>query len=212
VAPRVFRRRCSHSFQGTPMFIATEISTGMLFTDFGFKTSKFLEYLGTLPWDKAPLKDGASKLLPAVKAQLEHLSETNNPTIDVEGAFAAMVSSSEAPAHPAPASSKTPISHEPQHDAESVFWLLWFLLAHANPKDHLPVSAGSREQVSYDSFCNDMLGHTVCNTLDSRMGFMASMLPVYEWTLHPQFQSLGKMLYWMGKYLQVPRDKWAPTD
>jgi hypothetical protein len=192
------------------MFIATEISTGMLFTDFGFETSKFLEYLGTFPWDTAPLKDAASKLSAAVKAQLKHLSEMNNPTIDVDGAFSAQASSSEAPAHPAPASSNTPISHEPQHDAESVFWLLWFLLARANPKGYPAVEAGSREQVSYDTFCNNMLGHTVGNTQDSRWGL--NTLSFYEWTLHPQFQSLGKMLYWMGKYLQVPRDKWVPTD
>jgi len=135
----------------------------------------------------------------------------NNAKIDVEGAWSAMVSSSEAPAHPAPASSNTPISHEPQHDAESVFWLLWFLLARANPKDHPPVLAGSKEQGAYDSFCTAMLGHTVGNVHDSRAGLMTNKLSFYEWTLHPQFKSLGKMLYWMGKYLQVPRDKWAPT-
>ena len=193
------------------MFIATEITTGMLFTEFGFETSKFLEYLRTLPWDTAPFKDAASKLLVAVDAQLDHLSEMNNPKITVKGALSAMASSSSAPAHPAPASSNTPISHKPQHDAESVFWLLWFLLARANPKDHPPVLAGSPEQVSYDSFCNDMLGHTVGNRRDSRAGLMTNKLSFYEETLHPQFKSLGKMLYWIGEYLQVPRDKWAPT-
>ena len=115
--------------------------------------------------------------------------------------------SSEAPAHPAPASPNTPISHEPQHDAESVFRLLWFLLARANPKDHPPVLAGSHEQVAYDSFCNDRLGHTVGNIRDSRSGLMTNKLTCYESTLHPQFKSLGKMLYWMGKYLHVLRDK-----
>ena len=193
------------------MFMATEITTGRLLTKFGFETSKFFEYLGTLPWQTVPFKDAAPKLLEAVEEQLTHLSDMNNPTIVVKGALSAMASSSEAPAHPAPASSNTPISHEPQHDAESVFWLLWFLLARANPKDHPPVPAGSPEQVSYDSFCNDMLGHTVGNPRDSRAGLWTGDQVFYEWTLHPQFKSLGKMLYWMGNYLQVPRDKWAPT-
>jgi hypothetical protein len=187
------------------MFIATEISTGELFTNFGFETSKFLEYLKTLPWN-ALLKDAADAVkaaADAVEAQLKHLVDMNNPKIDVEGAFSAMDSSSEAPAHTAPASPNTPISHEPQHDAESVFWLLWFLLARANPKDHHPVLAGSPEQVSYDSFCNNMLRHTVGKTLDSRLGLMANMLSFYEWTLHPEFKSLGKMLGNTFKFLEI---------
>ena len=188
------------------MFIATEITTGMLFTKFRFETSEFLEYFRTLPWKEAPIKDAASKLVTGVLAQLEHL-ETNNPRMTFQEAM--MASSSKAPAQPAPASSNTPISHEPQHDAESVFWLLWFLLARANPKDHSP--AGSHEQLAYDDFCNDMLSHTVGNMRDSRYGLMTHTLEFYEWTLHRQFKSLGKMLYWMGNYLQVPRHKWAPT-
>jgi hypothetical protein len=212
VAPRVFRRRCSHSFQGTPMFMATEITTGVLFTDFGFETTKFFTYVKTLPWATALFKDAAKKLSSAVEAQLTHLSNTNKPNVDVGEAWSAMASSLEAPAHPAPASSNTPISHVPQHDAESIFWLLWFLLARANPKGHPPVQDRSKEQVSYDNFCNDMLGHTIGNTADSRSTLLKNELLFYEWTLHPEFKSLGKMLYWMGKYLQVPRDKWAPKD
>ena len=76
-------------------------------------------YLQMLPWKKAPFEDAASELVTRAEAQLEHL-EMNNPKIKVEEfkeAFSAMASSSEAPAHPAPASSNTPIFHEPQHDA-----------------------------------------------------------------------------------------------
>jgi len=190
------------------MFIATEITTGRLFTRFGFEIPEFLNYLETLPWDNLQFEDAATELFTAVgaqlehltKAQLEHLVKTNNPKIDVKRTLSAR-------AHPAPASSNTPISHEPQHDAESVFWLLWFLLARANPKDHQPVAGGSHEQVSYDSFCNTMLGHTVGNPIDGRAGLMKEELSGYEYTLHPQFKSLGKMLYWMGQYLQIPRDK-----
>jgi hypothetical protein len=189
------------------MFMATEITTGNLFTKLGFETPKFLAYLKTLPLNEAPFNADA------VIAQLKHLVEMNNPKIDVEGAFSAMDSSSEAPAHTAPASPNTPISHVPQHDLESVFWLSWYGLTRANPKGHPPVAAGSPEQVSYDSFCNAMLSHTVGNTLDSRQGLMTNQLSFYEKTLHPQFKSLGTMLYWMGNYLQVPRDKWHPcTD
>lgn len=68
------------------MFIATEITTGALFTKFGFKTSDFLEYLRTLPWGTAPFKDAASKWEAVVKAQLTHLANMKNPKIDVEGA------------------------------------------------------------------------------------------------------------------------------
>ena len=120
--------------------------------------------------------DAASKLSAAVKAQLAHLSEMNNPKVDLEGAFSAVAISSKAPEHLAPASPNTPISHEPQHDAEYLFWLLWFLLARANPKDHLPVPDESLEQVSYNRFCNDMLGHTVGNPIDSRTGLMGQQV------------------------------------
>ena len=41
---------------------------------------------------------------------------------------------------------KPPLVHTPRHDAESVFWLLWFLLARANPKSEPPVEKGSAEK------------------------------------------------------------------
>src|SRR5882757_7647183 len=61
-----------------------------------------------------------------------------------------------------------PLIHTPRHDAESVFWLLWFLLARANPESEAPVEEDSAQMKTYDIFCSTMLNYTVGAPIETR--------------------------------------------
>ena len=111
--------------------------------------------------------------------------------------------------HTAPTSEpeqKPTLPHTPRHDDESVFWLLWFLLARANPQSEASVKEGSAEKGDYDTFCTTMLHHTVGGRVETLAGMSIEQ---YRQTLHPRFAQLGDMLYYMGKYFLIDPKTWC---
>ena len=101
-----------------------------------------------------------------------------------------------------------PLVHTPRHDAESVFWLLWFLLARANPKGETRVAENSVEAAHYDAFCSTILNHTVGATGDTRYLLACRSIDQYRQSLHPRFAHLGDMLYYMGHYFLIDPKTW----
>ena len=104
---------------------------------------------------------------------------------------------------------KPPLVHSSRHDAESVFWLLWFLLARANPLSEAPVGKDSVEKKSYDNFCSVMLNHTVGMSIETREVLAGMSIESYRQTLHPRFAHLGDMVYYMGKYFLIDPEIWS---
>jgi len=107
---------------------------------------------------------------------------------------------------------EAPLVHAPRHDAESVFWLLWFLLARANPKGEPPVEKDSAQKKAYDSFCSTMLNHTVGAAYETRVPLATSSIEQYRETLHPRFAHLGDMVYYMGRYFLIDPKTWKDYD
>ena len=105
-----------------------------------------------------------------------------------------------------------PLVHTPRHDAESVFWLLWFLLARANPQRKGPVEKDSAEKKHYDKFCSIMLNHTVGDRVESREILAGMSIEQYRQTLHPCFSHLGDMLYYMGRYFLIDPKTWSDYE
>lgn len=103
---------------------------------------------------------------------------------------------------------KPVLVHTPRHDAESVFWLLWFLLARANPQGEAPVANDSAEQEDYDTFCSIMLNHTI-RSVDIRLPLVQMSIEQYRRTLHPHFAHLGDMMYYMGSYFLIDPKTWS---
>jgi hypothetical protein len=106
-------------------------------------------------------------------------------------------------------SNPTPFVHHPQFDAESIFWLLWFLLARANPTTggEVPFS-----QSYYDGFCSTLFEHTVGESVDRRSGYLNRAGPLCAKTLHPSLSIPGLMLDHMRKCLAVSPVAWKKYD
>ena len=107
---------------------------------------------------------------------------------------------------------KPPLVHSPRHDAESVFWLLWFLLARANPQSQAPGENSSAEKKDYDAFCSVMLNHTVGAPFETREVLAGMSIERYRQTLHPCFAHLGDMVYHMGRYFLIDPETWRDYD
>jgi len=104
---------------------------------------------------------------------------------------------------------KPPLVHLPRHDAESVFWLLWFLLSRANPLGGAAVKEDSAEKKDYDHLCSTMLHHTVGATTDTRETLAGMLVEGYHQSLHPRFAHLGDMVYYMGRYFLIDPKIWS---
>ena len=105
-----------------------------------------------------------------------------------------------------------PLVHTPRHDAESVFWLLWYLLARANPQSGPPVEKDSVQKKDYDNFCSTMLNHTVGARTETRAPLAQMSIQQYRQTLHPCFVHLGDMLFYMGRYFLIDPKTWSDYD
>jgi hypothetical protein len=98
--------------------------------------------------------------------------------------------------------------HVPQHDAESIFWLLWFLLARANPVSPLR-KAKQHEIDAYREYCLAMFTPQPDFTLDkdSRLKLMFMRNRFYD-TLDPSLSHLGKMLSLIWSFVDCPTIIW----
>ena len=67
-----------------------------------------------------------------------------------------------------------------------MFWLLWFLLARANPEGEALVAENSVEAKYYDAFCSTILNHTVGAANDTRHVLACRSIDQYRQTLHPK--------------------------
>ncbi|TFK66217.1 hypothetical protein BDN72DRAFT_157671 [Pluteus cervinus] len=93
-------------------------------------------------------------------------------------------------------------SHQPHHDVESMFWLLWFLLARANPvKAEEPPTAFLD---AYNNFCTSMFTHKV-GSFDSRDELFRVNA---AWTVHPLVSGVTTTLRNMQVLVQFPHTEW----
>jgi hypothetical protein len=179
------------------MFIAMEISSNdVRWSPFPLK--EFNAYFHRM----RPSNDSCShleSLRQKVRGQVDHVLKTWRDDVDT-----ALTSEPEQEPE-----QKPPLVHSPRHDAESVFWLLWFLLARANPLGEAPVEKGSAEKKCYDAFCSTMLNHTVGAEDESREVLAGRSLEKHRRTLHPRFAHLGDMLYYMGRYFLIDPKTWS---
>jgi hypothetical protein len=104
------------------------------------------------------------------------------------------------------------IPHVPQHDAESVFWLLWFLLARANPVS--PVrEANEHEMNAYREYCvaifTQRFDFFYDNDSRSVIYFLRDQL---HSTLDPALSHLETMLNLMRDFLNCSTIVWGRYD
>jgi len=94
------------------------------------------------------------------------------------------------------------VIHEPRHDVESMFWLLCFALARANPKSDAPNPRDPPTE--YSEFCDAMLNHLDPAALRNNRGLYLERTEE-EWkaVLHPDLAKLSGLLHHMGRYLAI---------
>jgi hypothetical protein len=100
------------------------------------------------------------------------------------------------------------IPHVPQHDAESIFWLLWFSLARANPVS--PVREATEDEMgAYTDYCeaifNQQFGSTFDSDSRSKLQFMHHR---FHYTLDPSLSHLETMLNLMWSFLKCSTIVW----
>jgi hypothetical protein len=92
--------------------------------------------------------------------------------------------------------------HEPRHDVESMFWLLCFALARANPKSDAPNPHDPTE--AYSEFCEVMLNRPRTSSLrDDRGRYLEETEEGWKAILHPKLARLSGLLHHMGQYLAI---------
>lgn len=96
-----------------------------------------------------------------------------------------------------------PPLHRPHHDAESVYWLMAFLLARA-----MPLHAGTDEsmvdpQNAYHMFLTSMLGHYIGQSLSPRSAWGHLTDDIWSSTLHPALKHHAPLLDRMAWFLSV---------
>jgi len=94
------------------------------------------------------------------------------------------------------------VVHQPRHDVESMFWLLCFALARANPKSDAPNPRDPTTE--YSEFCDAMLNHLHPASLrDSRGRYLERTEEQWKAILHPNLAKLSGLLHHMGRYLAI---------
>jgi hypothetical protein len=94
------------------------------------------------------------------------------------------------------------VVHEPRHDVESMFWLLCFALARANPKSD--ASKPHNPTAEYSEFCEVMLNRHQAPTLRRNRGrYLEQTEEEWKAILHPKLARLSGLLHHMGRYLAV---------
>ena len=194
--------------QGTPMFIAMEISSKSVgWTPFPFTREGHAYFQRIL--SSNPPCSRLRWLGQKAQEQLHHISEQQLALARASVNFTnSMQDLDDIPCTSGP-EQKPVLVHTPRHDAESVFWLLWFLLARANPRGEAPVAKDSAEKEDYDTFCSIMLNHTVGASVDTRVPLAQMSIEQYRHTLHPHFSHLGDMMYYMGNYFLIDPKTWS---
>jgi hypothetical protein len=94
------------------------------------------------------------------------------------------------------------VVHEPRHDVESMFWLLCFALARANPKS--AATNPCDPTTEYSDFCDSILNHLDGATLRKHRGYyLGCTEEKWKKILHPSLVTLSRMLHHMGRYLAI---------
>ena len=189
------------------MFIAMEISSNVKWTPFPF-SQVCRTYFREMP-SPNPSCSRLVWLGQKVNEQLLHISNHQAASASAIANF--MRDQEDTPLTSEP-KQEPPLVHTRRHDAESVFWLLWFLLARANPQSGPPVEKDSAREKAYDSFCSTMLNHTVGAEFETRAPLAQMSIEKYRKTLHPHLAHLGDMMYYMGNYFLIDPKTWNDYD
>jgi hypothetical protein len=197
---------CS-SDQGTPTFIALEVAGAppIIRAPEMFPTGNYLHALCDTTLDPHI----GDHFLRDFKEQARAYFNTHNtPVTDFENAWAQGLKP------PAGVYKPCAVVHEPRHDVESMFWLLCFALARANPK------SGAKNPddttVEYSEFCKVMLyEHEPLNLRANRGRYLEQTKEQWKAILHPKLASLSLLLHHMGQYLAIRsfdhlNNKWGP--
>jgi hypothetical protein len=95
------------------------------------------------------------------------------------------------------------ITHEPRHDIESIFWLLAFVLARANPKKsaaHHPAEI----TLGYFNFCRYVVLEDDSSKLREKRGwYLGRTETKWREILHPDLAAASTLLHHMGRYLAI---------
>ncbi len=176
------RYRLIFFMKGTPMFIARSVASGMF---------RFEEHASNFP--KMPLlSDDARKVY--VDAYEEQVYNSYN---DLDGyAHGSKLPILTRNARPVQKS----FCHRPDHDVESIFWVLLVTLLRAQPRTHTENVDMTTYWKAYDLF----LAHTVqtADEIDSREPLLSVREDYLEHALDPGLRSLAPMLYDMASQIR----------
>ncbi|PVG01611.1 hypothetical protein CPB86DRAFT_812244 [Serendipita vermifera] len=99
-------------------------------------------------------------------------------------------------------SDRANVDHEPRHDVESIFWLLCFALARANPKSaaHHPAEV----TMGYFNFCRYVVLEEDTSQLREKRGwYLGRTETKWKEILHPDLAAASTLLHHMGRYLAI---------
>ncbi|EJD43126.1 hypothetical protein AURDEDRAFT_167805 [Auricularia subglabra TFB-10046 SS5] len=93
-------------------------------------------------------------------------------------------------------------THNPRHDAESIYWLLLYAFARARPRG-APQETDEARLNQLAAFCNTMLTHKVGDETARRQYLSPDGL-LLQGLFHPSLSAFEDLLRAMGSYLSIP--------